>query len=85
MTCHEKNVTRNSCLHVMLHWVYCNVYTVTYKTVKKKLEDHLQTYRTRRIYDHNKQKDKYWEIVETFISGKCNSIFDIRAHTNIRQ
>ena len=40
---HKKNLTRNSCLDVMLHWVYCNVYTVTYKTVKKKLWDHLQT------------------------------------------
>ena len=79
--CHEKNVTRNSCLDVMLHWVYCNVYTVTYKTVKKKLEDHLQTYHTLRKYDHNKRKVKYWEKVETF-SGECKSIFDIRADSS---
>ena len=72
--CHTKNVTRNSCLDVMLHWVYCNVYTVTYKTFKKKLEDHLQTYRTLRKYDHNKH-------VETF-SGKCKSTFDIRADSS---
>ena len=80
-TCQKKNVTRNSCLDVMLHWVYCNVYTVTYKTVKKKLEDHLQTYHTLRKYDHNKRKDKYWENVETF-SGKCKSYFDIRADSS---
>ena len=73
--CHKKNVTRNSCLDVVLPWVYCNVYSAIYKTVKKKLEDHLQTYRTLRKYDHNKRKDKYWENVETF-SGKFKSIFD---------
>ena len=77
----KKNVTRNSCLDVVLHRVYCNVYTVIYKTVKKKSVDHLQTYRTPRKYDHNNRKDKYWENVETF-SGKFKSIFAIRADSS---
>ena len=32
---HKKKLTHNSPLDLMLHWIYCNIYTVSYVTVKK--------------------------------------------------
>lgn len=51
---HKESVIYLASMDLMLHWIYCNIYTVSYPTVKKKIEDYLQTYRTLWKYDHKK-------------------------------
>ena len=63
---HKKKHTHNSSLDLMSHWIYCNIYTVSCVTVKKKLDERLVEYRALQKYDHKKRGHKYWERVETF-------------------
>ena len=40
----------NISLDLMLHWIYCNIYTQSYKTVRKKIEKLYKEYKAMKDY-----------------------------------
>ena len=68
----ENNVT----LDLINHWVNCNVYTQSRKTIKQRLMVILKKYKYLREYSKNKKKDTYWNEYRKFIIA-CRNLFDI--------
>ena len=68
----ENNVT----LDLINHWVNCNVYTQSRKTIKQRLMVILKKYKYLREYSKNKKKDTYWNEYQKFIIA-CRNLFDI--------
>ena len=68
----ENNVT----LHLINHWVNCNVYTQSRKTIPQRLMVILKKYKYFREYPKNKKKVKYWNEYQKFIIA-CRNLFDI--------
>ena len=51
---HKTSPLTNISLDLMLHWIYCNIYTQSYKTVRKKIEELHKEYKA--IKDYAKKK-----------------------------
>ena len=68
----ENNVT----LDLINHWVNCNVYTQSRKTIPQRLMVILKKYKYFREYPKNKKKVKYWNEYQKFIIA-CRNLFDI--------
>ena len=68
----ENNVT----LDLINHWVNCNVYTQSRKTIQQRLMVILKKYKYLREYSKNKKKDTYWNECQKFIIA-CRNLFDI--------
>ena len=68
----ENNVT----LDLINHWVNCNVYTQSRKTIQQRLMVILKKYKYLREYSKNKKKDTYWNEYQKFIIA-CRNLFDI--------
>ena len=79
----KNNVKTNNlvdvCSDVMLHWVLCNVYTVTQKAVFTKLEQIVETYQNLKKYPRKKRKDAYFKNIENF-RVECRKLFDIKCN-----
>ena len=67
-TGHRDTVHRNVTLDLMNHWIFCNVYTRTYTTVKKKIEDYLKEYNALKNYPKVKRKATHWTRVQSFVA-----------------
>ena len=70
---HKETILNNSTLDLMNHWIYCNVYTMTYTTIRKKIAGYLTEYHKVRDYDKKKRKTTYWERVQKFVNS-CKAI-----------
>ena len=80
-TGHRDTVHRNVTLDLMNHWIFCNVYTQTYTTVKKKIEDYLKEYNALKNYPKVKRKATHWTRVQSFVAD-CRKMMDIICGTD---
>ena len=67
----ENNVT----LDLINHWVHCNVYTQSRKTMQRIMVI-LKKYKYLREYPKNKKKGTYWNEYQKYIIA-CRNLFDI--------
>ena len=63
----------------MIHWVLCNVYTVTQKAVLTKLQQIVETYRNLKKYPRKKRKDTFLKNIENF-RVECGKLFYIKCN-----
>ena len=68
-------------LDLMNHWIFCNVYTQTYTTAKKKIEDYLKEYNALKNYPKVKRKATHWTRVQSFVAD-CRKMMDIVCGTD---
>ena len=52
---HRTSPLTNISLDLMLHWIYCNIYTQSYKTVRKKIDELYKEYKA--IKDYVKKRE----------------------------
>ena len=67
----------NTAADVMNHWIACNVYTKTQKTVKTDIQKLLNTYNDLKKVSKAKKEGKFKDNLAQF-SKQCNSLFDIK-------
>ena len=67
----------NVCLDIMIHWISCNVYTVSRRTVRTKLDELVKKYRDLNKIQKVRRNDNYYTKLKNFKSI-CESIFDIK-------
>lgn len=77
---HQSSVIHNVSLDLILHWIYCNVYTIGYVNVKKKIEKLRSEYRYLKNVPTNKRTEKYWNRHEKFIISSYK-LFDIKTNS----
>ena len=53
---HKTSLLTDISLDLMLHWIYCNIYTQSYKTVRKKIEEIYKEY-DKAIKDYAKKRE----------------------------
>ena len=63
-------------LGLINHWVNCNVYKQSGKTIQQRLMVILKKYKYLREYPKDKKKDTYWNEYQKFIIA-CRNLFDI--------
>ena len=80
----QQNNIHNVAADLMYHWIKCNVYTVTHKNVKSKLEQMLNIYSNLKKIPMNKRGVSYSKNLQDFIS-KCDVLFDIKCTDVVRQ
>ena len=73
----------NICLDIMLHWISCNVYTVTRKTVRRKLEEIVETYKDLKKVPKAKRGETFYLRLQNFKSN-CEALFDIKCQDEER-
>ena len=61
----------------MLHWIYCNIYTQSYKTVKKKIEELYKEHKAMKDYI-KKGEVKPIRIDLINLSKSRTDLFDIK-------
>lgn len=66
---------------LVLHWIFCNVYTCSVQVVQKKLKCLFQEYERIKDYAHSKKGETYWKDYDLFCS-KQDQLFDIIANKN---
>ena len=59
-----------------LHWIFCNVYPQTLKTIKKKLQECLDQYQQLKKTQRQKRGRTYHERLDLFVKS-CDTLFDI--------
>ena len=70
---------------IMNHWIACNIYTVTYKSVREKLEKMSTTYTTLKKHPAKKKGETFSNNLKHF-AKECESLFDIRtSYKNIQK
>ena len=73
---HHQAADQDTATDIMNHWISCNVYTISLKSIVKRVS----TLRTRYIYLKEypklKKKDKYWGEYNEFIEQRAK-LFDI--------
>ena len=74
----------HAALDIMMHWIYCNVYTITKRCVVSKLKEAMSKYKHFKSYPTSKKKDKNWNDYEEFVKS-CHMIFDIKYKTEERR
>ena len=62
----------------MLHLIYCNIYTQSYETVKKKIEELYKQYKGIKDYVKKKRGDAYWNRLDKFVKDCRTDLFDIK-------
>ena len=62
---------------IMNHWIACNIYTVTFKSVRRKLEKMSTTYTTLKKHPAKKKSETFSNNLKNF-AKECESLFDIR-------
>ena len=62
----------------MLHWIYCNIYTQSYKTVRKKIEELYKEYKAIKDYAKKKRGETCWNQLDKFIKECGTDLFDIK-------
>ena len=65
-------------MEIMMHWVFCNVYTITACTAKKHLKQLFDNYRSLKNYPKKKRGDTFQSKFHDF-HVTCEHLFDIRA------
>ena len=68
---------KNIALDLMNHWIFCNVYTQTYKTVKKRIKGYVDEYHALKNYPKAKRKGAYLQRYNQFLSD-CKKLMDIK-------
>ena len=53
---HKTSLLTDISLDLILHWIYCNIYTQSYKTVRKKIEEIYKEY-DKAIKDYAKKRE----------------------------
>ena len=87
---HHCSLNSSSAIHndivhdLMLQWVYCNIYTVSRKTVKKALEKLKSDFKCLYHYPNAKKTNSYYIKSQTFIAN-TNRLFDIKVNDDIRK
>ena len=79
----NKNVIPNVAADVMNHWISCNVYTITRKSITNKLEKLVITYNNLRKVPLKKKGPTYDTNLDNF-SKLCTDLFDIRCTDPVR-
>ena len=62
----------------MLHWVYCNIYTQGYKTVRKKIEELYKECKAIKYYVKKERGETYWNQLHKFVNECRTDLFDIK-------
>ena len=65
--------SENVCLDVMLHWVSCNVYTVTSKNVQTKLDGIIKSYRDLKKVPKAKRGETFYSRLKN-LQVKCGAL-----------
>ena len=68
---------------IMNHWIACNIYTVTHKSVREKLEKISTTYTTLKNYPAKRKSETFSNNLNYF-AKECES-FDVRTSDKNRQ
>ena len=61
-----------SVMDLMLHWINCNVYTQSWKSITEKLKKYKQELSDLRCYPKPKWGDTYWSSVTKFVNDCQN-------------
>ena len=67
-------------IDLMLHWVNCNLYTVSRKTVTCQINDLMEEFEKLKRYARSKKQNQsctYYERLKK-LKEKCDSLFDIK-------
>lgn len=75
---------RHAAADVMNHWISCNIYTLCYKNVHKKLCNMSDTFETLKKYPAKKKGDTFMVKLRQFIK-ECEKLFDIKTFDEVRQ
>ena len=62
---------------IMIHWISCNIYTITRKAVLNKIEQYMKIYKDLLKYPRSKKGETYYTRVSQF-KEQCNCLFDIK-------
>ena len=65
-------------MDLILHWVFCSVYTKSVKVVKEKLKSIRESYRALAKVSYGKRGDSYYAKLDVF-RGSMHTLFDILA------
>ena len=74
LECHDVN---SAAMDIMLHWVTCNVYTQSRKTVTKKVDKHKTELFKLHDFPISKKGATYWQRLACFVQ-ESNKLFDIK-------
>ena len=61
---------------IMLHWISCNIYTMTCKSVVNKLEATIETYKNLKKHPLAKRGKTFYMKLKQF-REKCEQLFDM--------
>ena len=75
---HKTSPLTNISLDLILHLIYCNIYTQSYETVKKKIEELYKQYKGIKDYVKKKRGDAYWNRLDKFVKDCRTDLFDIK-------
>ena len=74
----SSSVEYNVTFDLINHWIKCNVYTQTRKSVQSRLTAYFDKLKYLKDYPKNKKKDTYWKQYSEFVSAS-KQLFDIIA------
>ena len=74
----SSSVEYNGTLDLINHWIKCNIYTQTRKSVQSRLTAYFDKLKYLKDYPKNKKKDMYWKQYSEFVSAS-KQLFDIIA------
>ena len=75
---HKTSPLTNISLDLMLHSVYCNIYTQGYKTVRKKIEELYKECKAVKDYVKKERGETYWSQLDKFVNECRTDLFDIK-------
>ena len=78
------SVVRDVAGDLLNHWINCNIYTQTPKSVTEKLQTLADRFKKLKKYPANKRTDPYFQKLTT-LKTNCRGIFDIRTQDSARQ
>ena len=75
----------NVAADIMNHWISCNIYTITHKSVREKLSKFVVTYEKLKKYAAAKKNGKPFKDTLSTFGQECEKLFDIRTSDKTRQ
>ena len=73
----KKNVVRECAVNLALHWIYCNVYTVSVSQIQREIETFFKTYDTIFKYANSRKNEAFWNTKYSPFLSKMGQVFNI--------